>query len=236
METPVNAPLKEKFHLEIAKLRSMSFKEKLEYIWEYYKLHIIAFCIIAAIMGSLLNTWVFNPPPETALFISWNSGLLLENHMTDLSEAMEERLLNENENKKVVVTWMFVDINDPTSVMTSINQLAAMVSARMVDVFLVNSATLLEYAEIGYIKPIEAVLAEIQYSNPSVYARIKEEIIYALLETEENQFSEHILGVNIGNSPLFSDLGFFKQELYFTMSITSDNPEAVTEALIAFFE
>ena len=56
MDTPPGAPLKVKFRMEIEKLREMSFKKKLEHIWEYYKFHIIAILVFFIFIGSIINT------------------------------------------------------------------------------------------------------------------------------------------------------------------------------------
>lgn len=51
--------------------KEMSFNEKREHIWEYYKVHIIATVIALFFLGSMLNLYVFNPPPDIILDMSF---------------------------------------------------------------------------------------------------------------------------------------------------------------------
>jgi len=46
-----NNPLKNILIKERVKLKDMSFNQKLEYIWEYYKLHIVAFIILILVIS-----------------------------------------------------------------------------------------------------------------------------------------------------------------------------------------
>jgi len=236
METPVNAPLKEKFRLEIAKLREMSFKEKLDHIWEYYKFFIIGLVIFLIILGSLINAWFINPQPQTALFISWNSGFAMDVQLTELSNKLTERLVEETANETVVVSMMLTDTNDPTLNMASTQRLVAMLAAGEIDVFILDSMQLDEFASTGFIRPMENLLAEIRLTDSVIYSEIEERVAYARHELEEGVFAERLMGVSIMSSPLLIGLDFLDQDLYFSVSATSNRHENVAAALIAFFE
>ena len=236
METPVGAPLKVKFRLEITKLREMTFKEKIEYIWEYYKYFIIGIAIVLIICGSLINSFLINPRPETTLFVSWSAGFAFEEQLDELADVLHERVLGNAKNEKVDVAWMLSMGDDPSAQMARINQLVAMVASGVIDIFTLNRELIDEYSASGFLRPMDEVLAEVQRANPGVYEKIRENLIYAMYESEEGNFSEKIMGISVGSSPLLSELEFFEQELYFSLSITSKNVENVVRALIVFFE
>ena len=42
--------------------KQLTRKEKVEFIWDYYKLHIIGAAVALFFIGSLLNHYIFNPP------------------------------------------------------------------------------------------------------------------------------------------------------------------------------
>jgi len=236
METPVNAPLKEKFRLEIAKLRDMTFKSKLEYLWEYYKIHFIALIIFLFIVGSLINTLLINPNPEDALFISWNAGFAYDEQLEELSEALKEQIVEDAANETVTINRIFMNDDDPQIVMASLSQLVAMVSAGVIDVFILDASLIEEYSQSTIIQPMEGLLASIESTDPAIYERIMEEAKYAMYRSEDDSIEERLMGIRITSSPLLSDLGFFEQELFFSTSITAGNLENTTFALVAFFE
>ena len=236
METPVNAPFKEKVRLEIVKLREMSFKEKLEHIWEYYKLYLIGLVIFLVIIGSLINAWFINPQPKTALFLSWNTGYILHEQLSELSEALTIRLVDEKENEVITTTQILTSTDDPTINMASQQRMIAMVAAGEIDVFIIDSTMLVEYASNGLIVPMESMLAEIRAIEPIVYDRIEERIIYTRYESEEGKIEEAIVGVKIENCPLLAVLDVNEKDLIFSICATSKRTENVKAALITFFE
>jgi len=236
METPVNAPFKEKVKIEIAKLRKMDFKTKMGYIWEYYKLLLIGLVIFLIIIGSLINTWFINPPPDTALFISWNTGFIFDEHVNELTDTLNDRLIDEKENATVVISPMIGGDADPTLAMANTQRLVAMVAAGQIDIFILDSATLEEYAQNGFIKPLDTVLAEVRSIDPGAYGRIEENLAYAMHESEEGVLSNRIMGVDISNNPLLTDPVFLDQEFILCLSVTAANVTNVAKTLIVFFE
>ena len=236
METPVNAPFKEKLRIEAAKLREMTFKNKLEYIWEYYKFHIAFTAIALFIIVSLLNAWIINPASDTVLFISWNRGFVTDEQSDRLKNHLEERLVGEDAREEVVITPFFFTGDDPMTNMAEVQRTVAMLAAEIIDLFITDHALLEDYSRIGYILPFDQVLAEIQEKNPEAYSRIEENIVTALFEIDEGVTESKTAGVKISGSPLLLKHGIFRQDLYISIAVTTGRIETIIETLILFFE
>jgi len=236
METPVGAPIKEKLRIEIAKLREMTFKEKLEYIWEYYKIHIIVVCVLLFLIGGMLNTRFFNPPPDTALFISWNSGYATMEQFDLLQDVLEELVLEGERHEEIMISHVIINDADPAMSIASMQRLVAMIAAGEIDILILDSELLKQFTTSGFLRPMESLLAEVEVANPMVYSAIKEKITIVPYEHEDGNLIEHAMGVSIGSSPRLSQLGFFEQELYFSISVSSGRTENVIKTLIALFE
>ena len=236
METPVNAPFNEKVKIEIAKLRKMNFKTKMEYIWEYYKLLLIGLVIVLIIIGSLINIWFINPPPDTALFISWNTGFIYDEQLEDLTDTLNNRLIDEKENATVVISLMITSDVDPTFAMANTQRLVAMVAAGQIDIFILDSTILKEYAENGIIQPLDTVLAGVRSIDPVAYGKIEENLVYAMYESEEGVSGNRIMGVDISNNPLLADQVFSDQEFILCLSVTAANIANVEKTLVAFYD
>jgi len=237
METPVNAPFGEKVKIELAKLKTMSFKEKLAYIWDYYKYFIIGIVIILIIIGSIINSRILNPAPETALFISLNGGFVTMEQVTDLTSALEERLIDENANEEVLITQTLI-IEEDFSVSSMNNtRIVAMIAAGQLDAFINDAQTLDMQVSNGYIIPLgEGILSNLKSINSDAFKTIEENFVYISYETDEGSSDTVLAGVNIGKSPLLIKLGFLEQDLYYCFAVNTSNLDTATKALITFFE
>jgi len=237
-DTPVGAPFKVQYRMEIAKIREMTFKKKAEYIWEYYKIPIIAFVAILLMIGSLINIWFINPPATTTLLISWNASFAPDTAMTDLAAVLNYRIIDEKKNEKVEVIsiWISEEFGDPMMNMGNMQRLVAMVAAGSIDVFILNTELLEEYTEGGMIQPLEDILADVRARNPIVYNRIMDNTVKLPHESEDGRITEKIMGISVGDRPLLSDFTHFQQELFFAVVTNSSNLNNVAKALIVLFE
>jgi len=232
MELPAGAPLKVKFHAEIKKLREMTFKKKMEYIWDYYKLPIIGICAGLILIGSFINTRFINPPPESALFIAWSTGFTTDEQIDSLKAVLDEQIVNEGENKEVFISMFFETDFSPFNV----QRLMAMLAVGEIDLFVVGLPLMEDYAAQEFIQPLDNILAEIKKRDPMIYAHIEENIEYALYKSGDGNLTERAMGINVSGSPLLTKLGFYEQELIISISITAGKIENSILCLITFFE
>ena len=78
-------------------LKNMSKKKKAEYIWEYYKLHIIGVLVIIFIVGSLINSqitkvdYVFN--------LTMIGNMVDENKRIDFEKQLTSIVIKDGEKK-----------------------------------------------------------------------------------------------------------------------------------------
>ena len=235
MATTVGMPIKEKLRLELNKLQKLTVREKVEYVWDYYKFYIIGFILALLLIIGLLNIWFINPAPDTALFISWNSGVATEEQLDELKDVLEALLIDDSENKEVIISYILSNSADPTFEMANLQRLVAMVSAGVIDIFIIDAQTLGQKAAGGFLSPLESILDDIQLINPEVYGIIEENTTYELFEHTHDVFSERIMGIEISSSPLLAKLGFNNQKLYLAVSATSNNTENTVKTLMALF-
>jgi len=244
-ESLVGAPLKKQYRLEMSKLREMTFREKVEYIWGYYRFHIIAI-VIALILSVSIVVAIFSPSTDTVLFVAWSAGFLPEESNEHLVNELESFLIDENRHEKVEVVMLSSAETDPLTAMANSQRLFAMVAAGQIDLFILDAQTLESHSISGFIRPLDDILADVERINPSVARIINVYIVYAGFieehtvsddfEIDPDSISERIMGVRIGDSPIMSDVNFFAQDLYFAVSITSNQIENVIATLIELFE
>jgi hypothetical protein len=131
--------------------------------------------------------------------------------------------------------FLFND-NNPEALMIGHQHIVAMIAAGIIDVFILDDELLEIYSNIEFIQPLERILAEINRSNPDVYNRIAEYIVYELYEVDDYAYEERIIAIKIGKSPLLSRLGIFEQEIFLGVSATTSNLENAKKAIILLFE
>jgi hypothetical protein len=236
MEAPDSKPVKDSDRKELDKLREMNRKEKLSHIWEYYKYYIIGIAIAMAVFWMLLYTIVINPGPEPALYISWNAGIATNEQIDDLKNHLERYLVDEGVNEEVVMSIFFFDENIPETTMIGHQHIIAMIAAGIIDLFIMGDELMKEYSLNGLLLPLENILEEIYKRNPELYNRITEQTVYELFEVGGNVFDKRVVAIEIGRSPLFSKLGFFEQDLYLCVAVSTRNIENVLKTIILFFE
>ena len=82
-------------------LKNMSKKKKAEYIWEYYKIHIIGILVIIFIVGSLIHSqitkvdYIFN--------LTMIGDMVDENRRIDLEKQLTSIVIKDGEKRKQAI-------------------------------------------------------------------------------------------------------------------------------------
>jgi len=239
METPVHAPFSVKVRLEIAKLRTMKFREKMEYLWEYYKLFFIVIALTLFFIGSIINTVFINPPARTALLIEWSADFVIHEQLDELADVLTEHLVDESVNEVVLASLFFEAAEDPQMQMAMVSRRMALIAAGELDVFIQSEAQLEETAMMGVVMPLDTILSIIEARYPSVFGTIGENLVYAQHDVNESDGSggqERVVGIDIGGSPLLRELGFHERELIFSVVANSNRLGNALSTLVLLFE
>jgi len=154
---------------EIAKLRAMNFTDKRQYIWEYYKLHIIGLAVAIITIGVFVNTMILNPTPRDYLYIAWLGPPITIETLNDLSEALQP-LVPEDLHEVVSINSYAAS---PNPMMTTAVQqrFATMVHIGGMDAILTTSVGVQELIDAAtWIRPINelpgAPMAVSLYGSP----------------------------------------------------------------------
>ncbi|MCL2396840.1 MAG: hypothetical protein FWC93_02120 [Defluviitaleaceae bacterium] len=116
------------------KLAGLTFKEKVEYIFNYYKFRILTAIIVAGILAWGINHYIINPPPPIFINVSFYGGVA---HI-GLGPALEEHI-NENlapEGYATVVGYHFPEGGGQRD-MSAMQHFSTMIAAGMLDILLV---------------------------------------------------------------------------------------------------
>lgn len=221
---------------ERAKLKTMNFREKREYIWEYYKIHIMVVLFLVFMFGSLINSWFINPPKKEYLQIAWISGYETQEHMDALARHLTEQLVEDPEREEVLIT-SFTLSDDASYNNMMYQKLVAMVSSGQIDAFITDAEALKDMAAGGYFALLDETLAKLAEWNPTLSGHLTEQIVYADYFPDEDAPGENgAYGLPLMNCALFKTLGFYEQELFLSITVNSNKTDISARALQVLYE
>ena len=155
----------------MGKLKGMTMRQKIGYIRDYYTIHIVAAIAAIAAMGWILNHYVFNPPPNTFINISFYGQFIPDEQRIAFADGLTANLVEEGENYAVFIDNFFI-ANDPQFDMAMTQRFMAMVSARAMDILIISPGGEDEFFEGGFAQSLLEVFSademEIFYGMDSV--------------------------------------------------------------------
>ncbi|QUH30512.1 hypothetical protein [Vallitalea guaymasensis] len=144
-----------------AKFKELTRKEKVEYIWEYYKLHIFAGIFVLIVIGSFLNIWVFNPPPKSAVSVNFVGSSIFADNTEPLEKELNPIIVTEEMgNKKVFINTYIFGMKDPQMQMATQTKFIANISARELDVLILDKEQFDSLVLQGSMLPLDQVFSE----------------------------------------------------------------------------
>jgi len=220
----MNETMKERFLAELQKIKAMEGRVKREYIWDYYKIPIIAAIIGLFMLGSLLNDTVINPPPRSALTIAWMASFEVDTTLNSLGEALYPAVV-EDPDRQTVQVMSFLLGGDPQMDMANHQRFAAMTAAREIDIIIGHVA---EFEEdvIGLGIAPSWVFADLHPILSDVGIPPENLLLGVSDEGEALAF-----GISMEGSVLFEALGITAEGAYLGVLVNTDRREAVVEAL-----
>ncbi|MCL2363047.1 MAG: hypothetical protein FWC71_00105 [Defluviitaleaceae bacterium] len=157
---------------EIAKMRAMNFTDRRQYIWEYYKMHIIGLLIGIFALGAFINTMFINPAPRDYLYIAWLGPQPEIGQLEALAQALQP--LVPEDLHEVVSVHSYAASFDPMMNTVLQQRFATMVQIGGMDAILTTSVGVQELIDaLDWLRPIYelpgAPIAVSLYGSPLLY-------------------------------------------------------------------
>jgi len=225
---------KDRSRSETEKLRELSFREKIEYIWSYYNYYIIGGIIAVIVIVSV--TYSCATRKDVVLSVAWSVGFLEQEEIDYLRDMLNERIVDNPSKETSEVSLFLSSGNDPTAEMAYINKLVAMLAAGAIDIFIVDMDTLISHSVSEFIKPMDIIIDIIRASDPDLYEIISNETIITVFGHEEDYQRPELTGIRLTDTPLMKELGYdIVVDTFFCMAISTQNYEKIAETLKLFF-
>ena len=159
----------DEFKEERERMKSQPFKKRLEYFWDYHKIHIIIIaCVLfmgISLIGSITNQ------KETALSIALIDCYSNEGEIKNYNQELAELLGIDTNKEKIVLDNSFYLSNMDTPDASSAEVLSLRIMAKELDVMLSKEAIFNRYVQNGIFKDLREVLSpeQLAYYQDSFY-------------------------------------------------------------------
>ncbi len=197
------------------KLSRMSTKEKLSYIWDYYKWHIIITVALLAISISLAKDIRHNKMPSFINVLMANASPYFDPENRLVSDIAEYGEVDLNSQRISVDSSILID-NDSTSplAMGSAQKLLAMYAANEVDVMIAPESVIDFYLKTKiFADPLElldeAQAKRLKDAGYEFYYRKLSEMTDPEEEEMPSEDREVCVGIIINNSSYLSEIGAY---------------------------
>lgn len=180
--------------------KKLNMKQKTGYIWDYYKLPILAGLLVLILSIYFIGEYVKNKEPvATLVAVNAEPGRGFAD--TDFSDFIEEYDYNPAKQEVVVDTGYTLDSSNPTKDPYNYQALITVVSAGAADVLSADEELFVYLAEAGGCADLKNFLSKEEL------AERKEDIVYVTIPGTEEQYAA---GIRVGGDSWFGENGFYK--------------------------
>lgn len=220
--------LKAEARQERAKLKEMSFQDKLWYIWEYYKIHMLIGCIILFffyILGSIFYQKSFT----TRLFyVVMNDPYASFSDYEGMSDGFKARMGYGNKERVDADTSLHISFGNSTSELdyASLAKITAIVASQDLDLMITNRDAVEHYAANDGLLDLEEVLPA------DLWELVKEDVY----EAQDSSGAVFSAAVNLEHSNFRQKSGTQMEEPCFCLISNSKRIDTAIEFLRYLYE
>lgn len=136
--------------------KDLSKKEKRDFIWTYYKLHIIGSIVVLIVLGSLFNSFVLNPAPKVILDITALTPMYDLPAQNELKAIINKVIVPTGENKTVLIEHLMQSENmAPDMQMAITSKFFAKASSGELDIMIVTKSKMEELVSESSLYPLD---------------------------------------------------------------------------------
>ena len=212
-----------------ARLRGMTWRERVEYLWTYYRYHALA--ALGAIIIAVLAAYGLSEARKDVLI----SGIFINIDTSDegyahLSDGYWQACGGRRGTRADIIETMKIRYSqedpdqDSVTLMTSID---TMISARSLDYMVLDETALSYYGPLENCADLESALP------PELYARLSDRAVssYGI-----ERGGEYAAALELTGSPFESRYGLKGGRAYLVITANAKDPEKVEQFIKYFFE
>jgi hypothetical protein len=155
---------KREYKTEREKLREMTLKEKLGYLWEYYRIHAAIVVIVIIIISYVLHG-ILSPKIETKFYAAFVDNIVPIDTLDQYQAEFSDYLKLNPQKAKVNFNNNFYLSSDSSYSMNMKQALSTYIYAKEIDVIIAPESEFKNFAYYGFLSPLTDELPTDLYSN-----------------------------------------------------------------------
>lgn len=219
---------KEYFKNESAKLKQLSFKKKIEYIWEYYKLWILSITISLIFIISIVITITKNSSENSILYAAFLNTTLSSEENTSLDEDFI-KYIGLTDTSKYLTLDLTMNIDRESNDLYSMNsnqKLVALIATTEIDVIISDEDNFLSLVSNGGYHDLEKIL-------PTDMLEKYSSSLYYTSSQEDNK--EHPYGIYLQDSTVLKNDSIYPENVVPVFGIPANITDTKTAVLFLEF-
>jgi len=217
--------MKKAIRIELDKLKQMNFKEKREYLWEYYRIHLFITLAVLLFTYAVIDAVVLNPyiPPYlgVAVYGPFVSQDFVDETQQQLTDAIMPEEIRLAQTEKIYVTNFFFDEAQGSSMNVAMSErFAAMCMTNEIDIIIASKDDTITFAENEFLLDLSTVVG-INYEGQ------EDKKLY---QTNEAGVS-YLAAIALDKSRLFANEFIGETEFYISVIISTLKQEQAARAI-----
>ena len=198
-------------------LANKTFIEKVDYIWTYYKLHIIGFLVLFFFVGSYISNLINRQ--EVYCNITYVGNSINAQELEPIKNTLSDTLLQNSKKQVILFDYIFTDINTDTGIAMK-QKLHVNIAAQQIDFAIVNKKFFEENFSSEMFMNLESLngFSELPISNHEL-----------LKQTDSNGSTTY--GISVKNLNLLKDVHYGNDEYYLVVISNTEHKDAVMNVL-----
>ena len=224
------------FRTEWDKLKIMSFTEKRQYIWEYYKLHMAGIAIAVFFVGGLINTLILNPPRQEYLYFAWVGPFVALQSLDGFMEELE--VIVENTDRYTIRAANYgTQGQDPQVIMALQTRFVANLQFGNLDVFMMSPYDMRDFANAGFLMPVMPLMEAVRSHNAALYEVLSQRLFFLTFYPDDDEVAhEDYMAINLDGVMFLEELGINTEDLYMGVALNAHRFDRVARALEVIFD
>lgn len=207
-------------------LKDMTLKEKVEHIWEYYRIHIFITLFILFFTGSMINHLFINPPKQAGVFVGFIGKYLDMEQAERVQEILTKEIVQDpTEETEAKVDHFMINPDSPELMeisMANTQKLMAMLASREIDIIVANSFDFNEYIQQQAFIPLTELFTKEELKQW--------EELWLQGKTEEDRIAK-IYGIYLWDNPIVEELRFVADKPVIGIVSNTERVEKAKETL-----
>lgn len=208
--------LKSEIKAERKKLKSMSLRDKLWYIWEYYKFHMFGLLAILSVFW-IIGTSIYRSTFDNVLYCMYINNYSDQDLNTDILTDDFHEYMNFTDKQMITAESAFVSYGGNTTEFSyaSMAKISALISSKELDIMIGDQENFDHYAAMGG-------FADLKQNLPSdLLELVRDRLVYA----DDDTGTTHAYGITLDGTRFAKESNLTLSPCILTLVSNSGNKD-----------